>query len=379
MVASVVALTLLTGHVLKPAEPVSIKADLIGPYFYVNGEVNGKPVRLAVDSGAGLNVLTPKAAERLGITGGSAIDASGAGTAPVKAKLVTLDSIKVGGAELKKSAAVVVGLPEILEADGLVGYGFLQSFVMTFDYEKSTLTFTKPDEFKAPSGFIETPLRVRGNISEVKMTVDDTEGWVKVDTGASDTLTLFDSFVESRELRERLPDVKEVQGMMGVGGAIASDQAKIKGLILAGVDLPEMTISMSRQKSGAFADSEAIGNLGADILRRFTVILDYAHSKAYFKRNANFDAPTLHNRSGIVLNFDGKEHKVLGVQDGSVGKAAGIVAGDVVTEVDGKPVGKMRAFDVWGALRQKAGTKVKLKLKAKDGKEREVTLTLAQV
>lgn len=377
MSVSTAVVALLAAHVVAPPDPVTIQAELKGPYFYVNAEANGKPLRLAVDSGAGMNLLTPAAADRLGIKGGTPVNANGVGNSSVAAKIVDMESLKIGNATQNHPQAVVIALPEVLEVDGLVGYGFFSTFVTTLDYEKQQMTFTPPSEFKAPAGYIETPLRVRGNIPEVQMTVDGVEGWVKVDSGASDALTLFDDFVESRELRERLPDVREVLGMMGVGGGAAADEAKMKGLILAGFELPDMMISMSKQKKGAFADKEAIGNLGGDILRRFTVILDYTHGKAYFKKNKNFDVPQLYNRTGIALLYAAKQHKVIGVRPGSVGEKSGVVVGETILAVNGTPVEKLHPLDVWAALRAPAGTKVKLKIRNKQGKERDTDLTLA--
>jgi clan AA aspartic protease (TIGR02281 family) len=357
-------------------QPVSVNAERTGAYLVLQATINGKPCRLLVDSGAGMNVLTTDAAKRLGIEGGTSISASGAGTKSVPAKIVKLASLKVGNADLKDAPAVVVELPPVLQADGLIGHGFLSHWVTKIDYEKATFEFTKPDEFKAPADFTSVPLRVRGNIPEVKMSVEGVEGWVKVDTGASDALTLFDGFVTKQGLREKFKNLETHISGFGVGGPIEGERTRVTSLKLAGNDLPPFTIMLSRQKTGAFADNEVMGNLGADILRRFTVIFDYAGSKAYFKRNANFDTLTLANRSGAAIDFDGKTHRVLEVLKGSPAEKAGLVKDDVILAIDGKMTSDMRALEVWSALRRSPGTHIKLLVQGNDGKQREIDMTL---
>lgn len=371
-----VATGILAGHALKPAEPVVIKADLIGPYLYLNAEVNGKPVRLLIDSGAGLNVLSPEAADRLGIQGGTPVNASGAGSASVPARIVTLDSLKIGAAVQNKAPAVVVPLPGILGVDGLVGHGFIDTYVTTFDYEAKTLTFTPPSEFKVPSGFVEKELRIRENIPEVQMTIDGAVNWVKVDTGASDSLTLFDTFVEARDLRSKLKKARSGFGG-GVGGMSVSENAKITGLNLAGSELPEMTATLSRLKSGAFADKESAGNLGAGILSRYTMILDYSRRKAYFKPNSSIGAPEKTNRSGLSTDFKNGAHTVLMVAKDSPAEKAGVKAGETIIGLNGKPAGDMHPMEMWSVWRHPAGTKLILKVQTKEGEERLVEITLA--
>lgn len=356
-------------------QPAAIPVEMVGPYLVVPTKVNGQTLRLLVDSGAGMNVLTNAAAKRLGIEGGTPVQASGVGNASVSARIVSLKSLQIGDLPATASSAVVIDLPAALEVDGLIGYGVLSSFVTTIDYEKSTIRFQPAGQFKAPSEFTPTSLRIRSNIPEVPMIIDGVETWCKVDTGASDSLTLFDSFVESRGMRTKLK-TKPSLGGMGVGGFSSGEMAEMSGIKLAGNELPIFSVTLSRQSKGAFADKGSSGNLGADVLRRFTVILDYAGEKAYFKKNANFGAPYATNRSGAAVLFDGKVHRVRLVSKDSAAAEVGIKAGDLIRAVDGVSVEKMKAMEVWSALRRPAGTKVKLSIETTAGEKRDVELTL---
>lgn len=351
----------------------TVPAELIGPYLVVEGKVNGKNLRLMLDTGAGMNVLTPGGAKKLGIEGGTAIQAQGAG-ASVQAKIVALESWSVGGAESSKPRALVVPLPEVLECDGLVGFGTLESLVTRIDYDGRELSFFPPKGFQPPEGFVSVPLRVKGGIPEVRLTVKGVEGWAKLDTGASDMLTLFKGFVDKHGLREGLK-VEKTTGGLGVGGFTSTDQAELEGISIGGMALPKATVFLSNQTRGAFADEEALGNIGGDLLRRFTVILDYAAGKAYLKKGAQFSAPQLVNRTGLGVLFDGKRHNIFMVASESPAARAGVKVGEAVVALNGRPVTELKALEVWASLRQAPGTKVKLRIAGKDA-EREVELVL---
>ena len=108
-----------------------IRAERVGNYLRVKAIVNGKPLQLIVDSGAGLNVLTNEAAKIAGIDGGQAVQATGAGAGVTQARIVTVKEFRVGDAIVKGDAAVVLELPKVLNCDGLVGYSFLRHFATT--------------------------------------------------------------------------------------------------------------------------------------------------------------------------------------------------------------------------------------------------------
>jgi aspartyl protease family protein len=108
-------------------------------HFWADAEVNGKPVRFLVDTGATAVALTPEDAERLGIrtadlkpgynvttVGGSA-----------RAAAVTLASVSVNGARLENVQAMVV-------ADGLdvslLGMSYLGRLTR-FEATRDTLRF----------------------------------------------------------------------------------------------------------------------------------------------------------------------------------------------------------------------------------------------
>ena len=80
--------------------PVETKLERMptGP-FYADGNVNGQPVRLVVDTGASMVALTIADAQRIGVPfSTSEFEVIGSGASgPVRGEDVTLDGVVVGG------------------------------------------------------------------------------------------------------------------------------------------------------------------------------------------------------------------------------------------------------------------------------------------
>ena len=77
--------------------------------------------------------------------------------------------------------------------------------------------------------------------------------------------------------------------------------------------------------------------MGAEVLRRFTVILDYPHRRAIPKPNARFGDPSDADMSGIVLakNASGVV-RVLAVRPDTPAAQLGIRAGYEIATIDGR-------------------------------------------
>ena len=111
------------GQVLKAADG----------HYWAEAEIEGRAVRVMVDTGASVVVLTPADAARLGLKltpadfSGTVVTASG----PVRAAPVELEAVAVAGARVQRVEALVVeaGLPHSLL--GMSYLGRLSSFSAT--------------------------------------------------------------------------------------------------------------------------------------------------------------------------------------------------------------------------------------------------------
>ena len=99
-------------------------------------------VRLVVDTGASIVILSKEVAGRLGITEENTdaeIEITMANGATVNAQPVILKSIKVGDAEIENVEAAILENNLIGGADGLLGMSFLNNFIVSVDTSSSKL------------------------------------------------------------------------------------------------------------------------------------------------------------------------------------------------------------------------------------------------
>ncbi|KTE03265.1 MAG: retropepsin-like aspartic protease family protein [Sphingopyxis sp.] len=125
-----------SGHSGRPSEVLLARSG--DSHFYADTEIDGRNIRMLVDSGASIVALTRSDAEAIGINvddlpvGGSANTAGGV----VPMRMVTLDSVEVEGIEVRGVQAAVI------DADmgvSLLGQSFL-SKLAAVNVEGDTMT-----------------------------------------------------------------------------------------------------------------------------------------------------------------------------------------------------------------------------------------------
>ncbi|HLK57039.1 MAG TPA: aspartyl protease family protein [Chthonomonadaceae bacterium] len=357
--------------------PVTVPITLHGVHIFVDITINGQPATFVLDTGASANVITPQAMQRLQLTPGKELTplTGGAGRAGAVPQ-VQISTLSVGASRMEDQTAYVIPLPETLPCDGLLGTPFLENQVVTIDYEHSQLTMTPTPFFTPPAGASMLPLRMEGNTPFLEAKADGVKGWFRLDTGAGNGVSLFSTFVDQNHLRSKYtPSIPAVTGR-SVGGLLYGDLTRLPVFSLGPFRLTNPVTELSRQTQGTFGDKHNAGNLGGEIWQRFTVMFDYPHSRVYLTRNALYDRSFNSPRSGIALDTEKGITSVIDVTPNSPGADAGVQVGDTVLTVDGIPVEQIQPWDLPALLRREPGTKVRLRLRAADKTERDVTLTL---
>jgi C-terminal processing protease CtpA/Prc len=164
------------------------------------------------------------------------------------------------------------------------------------------------------------------------------DGIFLIDTADDAAVTFFSSFAGRHHLAGPPPPAPA-----GSGGAM---QAVLRGetLKLGGESLREPILVLSASTSGLFSDTRHAGLLGMDVLRRFKLTLDPARKRLLLEKNAAFPEPFDYDASGLHVSPQGADLTTLEVRrvrPGSPGAEAGILAGDVILAVDGRPVGEI--------------------------------------
>jgi S1-C subfamily serine protease len=112
-------------------------------------------------------------------------------------------------------------------------------------------------------------------------------------------------------------------------------------------------------------------------LSRFKVTVDYSRQRMMLEPNSRLTNPFESDMSGITIDAEGKNcriFKVEGVTEKSPAAQAGIVPGDEIVAIDGKPANQFTSGRIEKLLMQD-GAKRSLTLR-RDGKVRVVTIKL---
>ncbi len=123
------------------------------PIITVDTIINGKgPFNFVVDTGASHTVISNQTAEKLGLSTNSSgccesatgRPAQGAG-GPVAARATTVESVKVGDAEVKNVEVALIDLASLSKNwDGIIGYTFMKNYRVIIDYPRQQILFEKP-------------------------------------------------------------------------------------------------------------------------------------------------------------------------------------------------------------------------------------------
>jgi len=117
-----------------------------GNHFLVDARLNdGASVRLLIDTGASVTILTPRALAGSGHrdTGRSAVFSTANGR--VRAPVYTLDALSVGGWQVSRIDIGVLELEDSPDIDGLLGMNFLRHFQFFIDQNEALLRLSVHD------------------------------------------------------------------------------------------------------------------------------------------------------------------------------------------------------------------------------------------
>ena len=246
--------------------------------------INGKPAGWFIfDTGAGICVLSPKTQKEFALSEAGDINAIGVG-GDAKLKMYRAESFQVGPLKLTNHPAMTVDLSFLTphlgeEIAGVVGFGVLSQCIVELDIADSKVTLHNPKTFSLATGSWEH-MKVVERIPSVHATVEGHEGWFRLDTGANSFITFHQPAVEKWKLLENR-ETKDAS-LGGMGGFVKAKKGTVSSLTLGGVEHKDLTAEFATEKKGNFADPSREGNIGAGLLSKYTMFLDYNQERICF-------------------------------------------------------------------------------------------------
>ncbi|MFN0152263.1 MAG: aspartyl protease family protein [bacterium] len=320
------------------AEDIAITTH--GAHLLARVMVNGRgPYAFFLDTGAGATCIDEGVARDLGLEQAGAIEAKGIGGS-VTVSYVRVDTLAIGTLSLLSQKLVAIPLANIpgiesMGVRGILGYDFFSRFVVRLDYERELLSIYAPGAFTPSTTATAIPISLEGNVPSAAGVVDGRlEGVFRIDTGSGASLDLHAPFVARHRLLESAARVAH-RPHAGVGGMQLSAVTRLSSFTLGPHVVRNLVVGLSESTDGVFATTKLAGNLGAGVLRRFTVIFDYEGKTMYVEPNANFEEYDRFDRSGMACWREAGALVALHVGKNTPAWRAGIRDGDEILAING--------------------------------------------
>jgi hypothetical protein len=228
---------------------------------------------------------------------------------------------------------------------GTLGVNFFHRYVVETDYKDKQMMVYEPESFRYEGPGTKVPLQILngGTVALFDAEIAPRHGAaaikarLAVDSGTYSPLRLFRPFVEKYALvsegRRQFPSFG-----FGAGGEFRQVTGRVDSLEIGDVKLENPVTDFSTDTKGVTATAAYDGTIGGNILRRFTVILDYSRSQMVLEPNSDFSRPFETNTSGLTLITDSGFRRVIvaHVVRNSPADLAGIREGDSIWGVDGR-------------------------------------------
>ena len=200
-----------------------------------------------------------------------------------------------------------IGIP----VNGIIGYHFFKDNLVEVDYDKRRLVVfrdTQKRRKKIKDKYIPVPITVEKSKPYVvaDVTVDGRTEPAKLllDLGNSDALWLF------KGSRFEIP-AQHFEDYLGKGfsGDIHGNRARIAEMKIDrfAFDRPIVAFPDSASVKSVNMVKDRVGSIGGEVLRRFDLVMDYAHKTLYLRRGRAFDEPFHYNMSGIEMQHQGTQ------------------------------------------------------------------------
>ena len=198
-----------------------------------------------------------------------------------------------------------IGIP----VNGIIGYKFFKNNIVEINYQKKKIFIHENNEEirkRLDQKFKTLPITIERSKPYIVATaiVDDVSIPAKllIDIGNSDSFWIF----ENNKIKLPKKNFPDFLGK-GFSGDIEGHRAKISKFSMADFEFKNPIVSFPDSSSikNVKMVVDRIGSVGGEVLKRFTIILDYADRKMYLKKNNKFNEPFSYNKSGITVQHNG--------------------------------------------------------------------------
>lgn len=343
----------------------------------INGNI---PVNFLVDTGVRANLLFSKnLGDAMGLEYARKINLVGAdGSTTLGAFVSAVNEIDLGPV-VGRLQSILVLEEDFLEIEavigtpvyGILGYEFFKYNSIKINYDDGEMEFFRRDALKwRPPFYHKMELSIENNKPYVTSKVQQKNGAdlitkLLIDTGANHGLLLNRETTDEIVLPNRVIESELGQSL---GGVLYGYIGRVDKLNIGGLKMSEVLTSYPDEMPFSFVikDSGRQGSLGAEVLGRTRLIIDYPRERLFVKKGNNFYAPFQFDMSGIfvkkITNFENRFY-VAQVRENSPAEEMGVLANDEILEINKIPSFVWELQELIKLFRSEEGKEVLLKLR----------------
>ncbi len=346
--------------------------------------INGNaPVNFLVDTGVRANILfSKKLGDDLGLTYTRRLSLVGAdGISSLMASVSPINELDLGPIvgnfqnllvleEDFLELESVIGIPVY----GILGYEFFKYNPIRINYDDGKLDFFRSSELKwRPLFFKKLDLAIEDNKPYVQAKVKQKSGKIfepklLVDTGANHGLLLNRETTDDIEMP---PLFIEAEIGQSLGGLLYGYIGRVEYLKLNKLKLENVLTSYPDETAFSYVikDSGRQGSLGAEVLGRTKLIIDYPRERIFIKKADNFYSPFEFDMSGLAFKkvpADQTRIYISNVREGSPGGRVGVLPFDEIVSINKVPIFIWELVEVNKLFRSEEGRIIELELRRYD-------------
>lgn len=253
---------------------------------FKNLSINGKPVRMVLDTGASSTVLYNTAAKRVGLQfSPPSHDASAEGF-EVFAGISGPALIKAGS-QMFTSRIPIFTLPAAAREDGVIGWPDVQDNVLLFDTDHHTVCGV-PHFVETTSAWLKLKVRPHGTLQLEIPLAEGKTGIFLLDTGSPQGIQLCPAlWQEFKATHPHTPSAAANHFSWSTGSfsvqSMWADEIKLGALSLTGVPVESMPSNQVAWFRKANPEADAFGVIGMAAVARMDLVVDAKNNTAYLK------------------------------------------------------------------------------------------------
>jgi hypothetical protein len=277
----------------------------------------------------------------------------------------------------------MLGLP----VHGLIGFNLFKDFIVRINYAAEELTLYRPEYYKYRDrrNDVIMPLHVEGNKPFIRTSIvtdDLQEVPVKllIETGASDAIWLS----KNSDERINIPQ-KHIETFLGKGlsGDLYGIKGRIDGIWVGPLVLPKPIVAYPSSDiiDQIITSNDRNGTLGAEILRRFIVTMDYRNSRLTLRPTYKVKDDFNYNMSGmeIINPMPGLPiFTISNIRENSPADLAGLEENDQILSLNSSNHQTLELNDINLLLQSRDNKTIRIKV-LRDGEEYKTKFDLKKV